>query len=408
MRLGIREYLRNIWFNIASVIILTVLVISTVILISVLEKETRIYRFMKPYMGEKGVLTGLPDDVCGSAIDRLEGVKEILTSTEIRVVDSENHRYFDTYVYDSREEEYLELIMKEGVWISEVEDEEACLVVVISENPYGIKAGDRLQLKIELNNFVDTKEIDIFVCGVIADGQQVHNGRFPWFGGMSFQDIFSMVSYEQQGDVIMITSKSQLSKLPKDIYICNHYDVIKFSDTLSEEAFKNNINILDNCYMAVSGASFYDGLADSAYKLKEISKKTKILNRAVLYNYIPLIIMNILLVSICIVGIVALKVVWSKGYYAKLYICGMKWRYGVLMSQFEIGWNCVFSALLSLAGIMFLQKEKFNRLVFVEIGNVQILCWIGIYIVIMSVSGLVTGKIIKHSTAVEVLKEVGE
>lgn len=74
MRLGFREYLKNFWFNFVSVLVLGVLAVSTVILISTVDKETRLYRLVQPYLGEQGDITTIMTDKTLQSLEQVEGV----------------------------------------------------------------------------------------------------------------------------------------------------------------------------------------------------------------------------------------------------------------------------------------------------------------------------------------------
>ena len=83
----------------------------------------------------------------------------------------------------------------------------------------------------------------------------------------------------------------------------------------------------------------------------------------------------------------------------------MKWKYAIVLSQFEMGLNCIISALLSMSIIAIIQQQKTVNRIFVELGTLQIITGVCIYAIILLISGIVTSRIIRNHTSMDILRD---
>jgi hypothetical protein len=121
-------------------------------------------------------------------------------------------------------------------------------------------------------------------------------------------------------------------------------------------------------------------------------------------KYIPLIVVIFILITICLVGIVAIKAMVNMRDYGKLYLCGMKWSSGIRLSAIDMTMNCLLAGVLSFI-LVYIQKrfELFDR-IFAEFRIAQSIAMISMFGIIIWFSVIVTGGILRTNTAMDMMK----
>lgn len=401
IKLGIREYVRHFWMNLLSVVILSIMMVSIMILVTTVLKQTRLYRLIRPYLGEKGLVAEFMDE---EHIGEMQAVDKILMSSNARAGISVRGKRQNVQmsIYDRYVEKYMEPIMKEGRWVSRISGKKGKIAAVISENNLGIGAGDTVKAELTTKEGKHIKAV-LYISGVFCDGQKIYSQGFDIDKSDDYREYFNTHSFYQSGEIQLITTKEQLGayyeKLDRDCTIA----FIKYNDSITELQLKYNNMILERISSDIGSAP--PGFVKSYTSAKDLLTISKRAVKDMLTTYIPLIISDFVLICICILGIVAVKTAGSVGYYGKLYLCGMRWTYGIRLSGMQMCLNCILSMILAFS-MSFIQNRYsvFGR-IFIETGGTQFLCMLAVSIVTIGLSVLVSWMIINENTPAEIIRQ---
>lgn len=400
IKLGIREYVRHFWMNLLSVVILSVMMISIMILVTTILKQTRLYRLIRPYLGEKGIVAESMDD---EHIGEMQAVDKILMSSDTSADVSVRGKseIIPMSIYDSYIEKYMEPIMKEGRWVSKIRGKKGQIAAVISENSLGIGSGDTVKAEFTTKEGKRIKAM-LYISGIFCDGQKIYSQGTRIDKRDDYREYFNTHSFYQSGEIQLITTREQLGAYYENVDRICTTAFIKYNDSITELQLKYNNMILERISNDKGDPPGYYKSYMSAKELLRVSKRAV---KDMLTTYVPLIISDFVLICICILGIVAVKTAGSMGYYGKLYLCGMRWTYGIRLSGMQMCLNCIFSMILAFI-MSFIQNRYsvFGR-IFIETGGIQFICLLTISIVTIGLSVLVSWMIINENTPVEIIRQ---
>ncbi len=113
LRLGVSEYIRNTWYNIVVVLIMTAMLVTSVVFISNVDKQTRLYRLTSPYIDEDSIfLMSSREDVLSS----LTQVEKIYITTSISgTLQYEEDVLLQNLIYTEEMMDYIRPRLDEGV-----------------------------------------------------------------------------------------------------------------------------------------------------------------------------------------------------------------------------------------------------------------------------------------------------
>lgn len=310
IKLGVREYIKNFWLNFISVIMICIMIISTLILTTTILRQTRIYRLISPSLGKEGVVTTIIDK---DSIDKLKDVDNIIMASDTYFSSLDGNKGYKVTIYNNRMCKYIAPRLSSGKWIDDVSGKNNMIKVVISENNYGIKAGDKLEITANSENG-EQNSIEIYVCGVLEEGQRVFNTFSEIDSDCTYKDFFHIYSFEQDQVPLMITTERETKKLDFKLDVQYGNAFIKYSDKISDENKENNLEILNSKFEEMTGISNYE---DSFIQLKDLTKRSDKKIKNLCITYIPLIFGDFILIIVCLIGIVAVKTSKNTGYYDK-------------------------------------------------------------------------------------------
>lgn len=384
----LKEYVRNIWFNISFVVLLILIFVSTTMIASNIEEQTKTYNLVKDYMGDEGIVIS---DIFSGKEQVLVSVDKILYSTTIWGESSEKNYVFPISVYDEEMEKYLSLRYIDGSMSHKADND--MLPVVISENDMGLKAEDTVKIDIFLENG-SVKTVDAYITGVFADGQKVYDGSSSFSQDMDCGKLFTTYSFEQLGNPMMIVGKDNFDALDVEASEIHSNVIIKYKDDISEEDKDYNESMIWN-------------FTNSSYiiSLKDVKQRSEMNISNVLKLDIPIIVAIAVLIGVCILGMVAIKVDRSMKYYAILQMCGMKNRLVQVFSVTEMIINIAISFVISASVIKIIGTGYSENSVNARLGNIQILTILTISICIIIATMAMT-FFVKEKSLVKSIKKV--
>lgn len=401
-KLGMKEYIRNCWYNIVTVFILVVMIVAISIFMSNIEKKTVMYRLVDEYMDENSVVVQLAfEDITY----KLHKVDKSMFTRKMNVALTEEGKYDgqkEMVIYSDSQMKYLSPRLDEGVLPDKVDKGANVISVAISENPFGLKAGDTTTMRVI--NRDDTESIvNVYIAGVISEGQKVPymslNEQNVTY--VSYENFFETYSYEQTDTVIIVIPEKELVKFPKDVFLNYKLGIINFEDDITDEEFEENLNIIRE----YEGQIHKFALVDSYPKASEIMKLSDELMNMELKKYIPLTIAVFVLLLTCIVGIVSIKAYGNIKYYAVLHILGMNYKNGVALVALEMLFNCGLAVFIGKVIINLQQKYKIVGEINCYPGSLTWVILVGMLGVVVGFSMMRVRRILKENTVVGLLKD---
>ena len=88
-----------------------------------------------------------------------------------------------------------------------------------------------------------------------------------------------------------------------------------------------------------------------------------------------------------------------------LYLCGMKWRFGIWLSAWDMTLNCLFAGALSIILINLQNRFGLYEKIFAEFRVTQSVIMIAMFGIIILCSSVVTGVILRKNTAMDMIRE---
>ncbi len=393
IRFGVKEYIRNIWFHLCMIVILCIMLSVSTVFVSNLYEQTKIYRLTEDYLDDDSFFVGTiweknyeKTNVTGNVLfNRLYWgqVEEAGTDTIL------------ANVYPDAVMNYMKPRLEAGSCPKEGEGDDTEISVLISKNPYGLRAGDHFVYRIRYDekNYI---EIPMYAAGILSDGQRLYLGsELKTSLYMSYEDFFPVYSYEQTQEVQILIPEYEFQrikvKLPEALYMNG---IINPSDTLSDD---------EKEAMRQSIFQYTDmGVYPPAERLVE-NRKT--LFYSTLLKNIPLVVIIVLLFSISIMGILTIKTMKSVRYYGIMYACGMRVKTAVFFTAAEMCVNAA-AALLLFAGLLTIQK-KFKPIgeINASLGTAELMFAVGICVLLILGSVWNARSILKEHTPIQILRD---
>lgn len=403
VRFGMGEYVKNILYNIISVILLAATFVAMVIFSSNISAQAKMNKFYKPYIDNDSVITGY----MGSQfdIDKLGLVKleRALYSQEIQCYSTAVWDLKECIVYEEYVMKNLTPKLKEGKIVMNGSGD--MLNVLITENRNGVAVGD----VIELNFFTvegmeegRTITIQAKVMGVIKSGQKLFYGNGVKISrNMSLNDVIGTHNFEQLGYSMIIIPEGEMMKISEEILWDAGRCLLKFQEDITEEERNYNYRKLID-YETQYGIS---GMIETFPQMSSFVELHKEETENIILTNAPLCVAIVILVAICIVCMVSIRNARSMKYYATLYICGMPLKNAMIFAGIEMAINSILAILLGTAII----EIQMKREIFGEINCVlnieQWLIIIGISVFMIASVMITTFKTLKERSPMSVLRD---
>ena len=398
IRFGMYEYIRNIWFHLCIVFIMIIMMIITTVFLSNVDRQTRLYRMTEDYLDDNSIFISFANS---KLLDELEAVEKILAAQTVSgyVEQDSEEKIISTAVYTEEMMKYLKPRLSVGEQLKKADVDEDTIAVLISRNDYGINVGDTFVYNIYSEEGI--LSVKVYVAGMISEGQKIYDGKTEIKKSMVYEDFFTTYSYQQTGEVVMITSEQEISKISsiKENFVYRNC-IVKLEDGVPEESRVANIEKISKFETELFGFASVNVYPEA----KDLVSRSRSMLKGELLKYIPLSVIVFVLLSICITGMVTIKTARSTRYYGILYTCGMQYRVAQFMTGVEMGMNCLIAviftvSLLEIQNNLKLVGEINCSLELPEFAVMFILCAVTILFSVFTVRG-----VLKENTPVQILK----
>ncbi|MDY4028197.1 MAG: hypothetical protein SOY46_02885, partial [Butyrivibrio crossotus] len=229
-KFGISEYIRNFWFNLCSILLLIVMMILTTGMISNIDEKAGMYKIARKYMDYDSMYLASIEN------KNIEELKEIGDVNYVQTIEGDYgpRKLIRGCVYTREIMKNMKPKLEYGTYPDKVTVDSNTVKALISANPYGIKAGDTFTYIV--STLGESVPVNVYVTGVIKEGQRLYITLNKIFINMSYEDFFPVYSYEQTEDVRLIIPESEISKMPEAMKasLCDNV-MINPKGTLTQE-----------------------------------------------------------------------------------------------------------------------------------------------------------------------------
>ena len=389
-KFGISEYIRNFWFNLCSILLLIVMMILTTGMISNIDEKAGMYKIARKYMDYDSMYLASIEN------KNIEELKEIGDVNYVQTIEGDYgpRKLIRGCVYTREIMKNMKPKLEYGTYPDKVTVDSNTVKALISANPYGIKAGDTFTYIV--STLGESVPVNVYVTGVIKEGQRLYITLNKIFINMSYEDFFPVYSYEQTEDVRLIIPESEISKMPEAMKasLCDNV-MINPKGTLTQEE-------RDAIYDRIAD---YDITGSSPYpEPAELVNRNHTMFKMELMKYIPLSVVTIVLLCISIIGIVNIKTAKSTRYYGIMYAYGMRYKKAQVIEGVSMTFNCGLAVIFTVSLIKLQQKMEFFGEINCNLNMPQIITITGICIIIIFCSMFAAKGVLKEHTPVQILK----
>ncbi len=279
--------------------------------------------------------------------------------------------------------------MEDGIWFADYRGKEP-LAVTVTENPYGIKTGDYVDIFIDGEN--GPEYVSAYVSGVFRNGEEYVDGNTYKHPG-SIQDYYFPYNSEtvpaDKENPLIFMNLEDAERLRSNCMEMGVY--IEYAPDITDEEIKANEDILTE----TASINTFEELRKNSLEI--ITKKIAVIT--------PIAVGALLFVTMSVICSSAIDTSRELKNYAIFFIHGMKWRDIVRIKLIE----AVTEGLLSLA-VMYIISRLVNAAVLgknivFEMGRIQLLYCFGIIIYMAAVSVIVPAAIVNKSKPAGVLRD---
>lgn len=390
-RLGVKEFIRNIYLNILTILQLTVTFILVILLVSSVASRLRLYKPFSQDFQSKGAIIHTnsspdPDSFFWrkeEIINKYPFIKDI-TGLYVASIDTNNYP-LNIWAYDDKIVENFTPILEEGSWIGTSLDSGE-LKAVISQNNYGIKVGDVIQGK----TFNNTEEIDIAIeiIGVLREGANIVGSGGIDINNDDYRSFYTSYNFSQEEVPLLLMSIDSLERNNINSSLANKALVTFYSDAGSEELAE-----LSRDFMLID--------------MEEINERSITYISKQLYILLPIIICILILVIVSSFSISLINAKRQLKNYGIYYMCGSRWLQCGLINLVSSFMTLLFSILLSFTVLLgFYVIGSFDEIV-IEFGLYQFLACLIVALIQLAFSSIAPFISINKTTAKEVISNNG-
>lgn len=393
--------------NLLIVLEMTTAVVVFAVMISSILIRYAYYSPFKDVLDSKGFcadlyITNMMEDKINFVHD--DGFKELLSGT--RTIISTNITYIDggpqsennisgTYCRTYNDEAIRRFApkLKSGRWLN-TSDKADVIEIVVSDNPYGWKVGDRFELYFSvLSNTYELYPYTVEIVGELEKGTNVFGYRAVYADESIFGLWFSSFDYEYEEQPLMLFSSEYLDKYDIAQSAGGTY-IFSYDDSVSDEDIKNDRKTLSKT----------GDMNSFVYSQLETVKENSLTYLYMqVYNLLPIIIVILILTFVSSISSTALSTRERLRDYSIFYISGLRWNQCVWINLIQSAIISVISLVLAFVGMFITGLTPF--------GDTMTVIWsgwiafgaFGLAVIYMLVSMLMPAVIIRRSTPKEIL-----
>ncbi len=397
-KLGFKNLRRDKFINLLIILQMTVVFLITISMVSTIVSRFQYYEPFKKQLNSNGIFccfrNALDPETGDARLKPTERLHELLENDQEIIASYSPWLYCgdEKINFTSYDDEFIEMYKPEiesGKWFDLNVNESSAVPIVISQNPYGFKVGD----KIKINIFSD-KDDDILeteVIGILKEGTKVIGFSTSENGKYDCRNAFANYNYGVEQIPIFLLRQKDLENKPIMIQM-NGPAFITYSSNTANEVIESNNEIIRK--MGVLNITSLDEIKNNSidYIFSQI------------YTLFPILICVLILTLVGAVSVSALSTKRQLKNYAVYYICGLKWRQCAGVNFFSALISISLSFGLSIVSVAMVKSIGLLGNTVIQFGVWQILSCIMIMTIYIILSVVLPISIIGKNTPNQVLK----
>lgn len=316
------------------------------------------------------------------------------------MIGSEDDKIFQNVVYDDQIIQRFQPELKNGRWLNITTNPNE-VEAVVSENTYGWKVGDVVELK--ANNFPNNVAFNIKIVGILKDGAKIVGGGMTSVeNGIDYNNFYYPYDATIEEYPIIILSKTALENIQTDVYIdpqvkdtipmsISYSGIITTNEKLSEEDIEKITNNL-NQYGSVS-----------VVDLNDFNKSTLDYIWSQIKTLTPIVIVLVVMVFISSISISAISARVRLRDYVIYYINGLQWKYCIWINLMQSVVISGISTFITSLIILIIQGTAFKNSITITVNIYTIISILALIILYVLVSMIMPAIIIGKNTPKQIL-----
>ncbi len=389
--IGIREMLRSWKQSLLMVVQVGLIMFLTVAAVTVYREQSVKYSYLKDLLKKDGFVSGLnlADVNEAGGLDKLMRIKGI---DEFHCVFNANFKMsgrggagsIEFYAYDELFSKYVPEL-SEGRWFTKKSGNGKTIEAVVSSNSYGLKYGDTVEC------YYGSRKVSLHICGVLSDKANIFVKTRSLSSYDSLFDFYS--SYDasrEDGGGILFTSINELEDAGITPYYYGNFFGV-FSENTPERSRQRIMNEFRRNNVVIEFSELRERTEE------DINRKISAI--------LPVALGAFVMVILGIASLSAIDTLNSRRSYAVFFSCGMRWEKAMRIAMIKAAITCLLGAV-----VMFLLRfisvlTKLDKTFMFELGFWQIFACFCVALLMVAVSALVSGYLLKNNQPADVLRE---
>lgn len=381
---ALKEMKRHFIMNLITFLELTISIILVSVMISAVLIRYKYYEPFKDIYGSKGLYcefsqatingsqyTSMEEFLCDDdVLYYLSSPEMLVSSNKVMGFPMINDKSVSTHCYSYNDELINRYTpeLSQGKWFDSSKSND-CIEAVVSKNEYGWKTGDIIPVQFACKGY--DGEIDVEIIGELENRAKVPGIIHNHDGNDNSNMFFYSYDYENEGVPLLIFSTSQLREI--NAFQSLNTAIIKYPDNIESAKLSE-----DQKKISFFGSPY-------SIKNEELNKNSIDYFKTEIYNYLPIIIVVLIMTCVSSISITALSTRQRLKDYGIYYICGSKWKSCCAVNLFYsliITVSSVFCAVVLMVFSEYIPKLNQTTIsgniwVFISVLSVSILFMIG-------------------------------
>lgn len=396
IRLGFREFIRNIKRNILIIVQMVAVYVIAIFTMSAFEEQYRLMDGVSGVFDDTGMIVLRSSISSGDYlnIDEMEEMLVKVDAIEYSInYNLEKNGYSIGLVASNPDNISYRPELIKGKWCEDVPHEEGVINAVVSTNmPFGQEIGNIVEIDghtFKITGIVDTKEM---VYGT--------SSRYT-YKESSYLEYYQPISNINNIDCLIIASFEDIQK--NSPYKTNYSSVwgfigtVDFEDDITDEEIKYNMKQMTERYKYEEGSEMM--LTDEMYDYSW---------RLIMLKIMPMLMLLVVIIIVLIVSLVisgTINVLYERRNYGIYFICGNNWKNTFKFSLVNWAMMAVISIGLAVGACVFIYSKKLINGLILSFTGMHLIAVIGITVAMLVIAVFIPYIKLRRIQPVNILKE---
>lgn len=349
IRIIASEYIEKMWIHIVIIIMLSVTMLAGASMLGEIGTKSTMYHSVMDYVDERTIFisNGYEEHVI-EEIDKYGNliINKEYFATDKRQKSSDEKQMIRVRACPDSVMKNMNVRLDAGRKMDKCNVDSDVIPVYITHNNLGINAGDTITLCMDVGDGTHEVDLKVYIAGVLSEGQKIY-GFDHLSGNINYTDMFQNYSFEQLGEILVLTSRKEMSRMHEEIACSYSSGILLFDQALSDQQVENVCQDLITYEKNRNfGMSFIESVLPDARQFMDDSENLYAIE---LEKYIPMIAVFVIISLICLIGIISVKTDMNLKTYTIFRLCGMRCNSMLVCSAVEtlMDFICAFVIFIS-------------------------------------------------------------